>query len=225
MFIAELMLKNEPLDPKLRHYLQDTGDGLVLRHPLLVHPGVIVEHAAWINWTVKQKEMSIEECRQKQDWEAVLRHYETCYLLDGFRDEAKNFDDATYWKLLAYVYTTQEQLWPNKKVFLQLFQAPRPQRENLMEPMEQRAFAKLPESFPVYRGFIGERGKGLSWTTDKGKAIWFAERFACMEELGKPKVVTGHVAKGDVLAYFTRRKESEIVVNPTRVARQTTVTI
>lgn len=225
IFIAELMLKNEPLDPKLRRYLQDTGDGLVLRHPLLVHPGVIVEHAAWINWTVKQKEMSIEECRQKQDWEAVLRHYETYYLLNGFCDEAKHFNDATYWKLLAYVYTTQEQLWPYRQVFLQLLQAPRPQRENLMEPVEQRAIAKLPQSFPVYRGFIGKRGKGLSWTTDREKAIWFAERFTCIEELGSPKLISGHVDKDNVFAYFTRRKESEIVVNPTKVKQQTTVTI
>jgi hypothetical protein len=82
-----------------------------------------------------------------------------------------------------------------------------------------------PRWSPVYRGFIGQRGKGLSWTTDREKAVWFAERFACLEELGRPRLVSGHAVKKDVLAYFTRREEAEIVIDPTKVKRQTTVMI
>lgn len=223
--IAELMLKKEPLNPKLRRYVKETSLGPVFRHPLLAQPWVNVEQAAWINWMVEHKQKFMEECRQKKKWEAVLAHYETYYLLDGFVEEARHVNDATYWKLLAYVYTKQEQLWPNRKMLLQLLQAPRPQRDKLMERSEHRAFSKLPESFPAYRGFIGQRGKGLSWTTDREKAVWFAERFACLEHLGKPRLASGHVVKKDVLAYFTRREESEIVIDPTKVKRQTIVTI
>ena len=34
---------------------------------------------------------------------------------------------------------------------------------------------------------------------------------------GKPRVVTGRVKKKDVIAYFSRRKEKEIVVDPKKV--------
>lgn len=223
--IAELILKKEPLNPKLRRYVKETSIGPVFRHPLLAQPWVNVEQAALINSMVEHKQKSMEECRQKKKWEAVLAHYETYYLLNGFVEEAQHVNDATYWKLLAYVYTKQEQLWPNRKMLLQLLQAPRPQRDKLMERSEHRAFSKLPESFPVYRGFIGQRGKGLSWTTDREKAVWFAERFACLEQLGKPRLASGQAVKKDVLAYFNRREESEIVIDPTKVKRQTAVTI
>jgi hypothetical protein len=40
-----------------------------------------------------------------------------------------------------------------------------------------------------------------------------------MERLGfgTPKVATGRAKKSDVIAYFSRRKEKEIVIDPSKV--------
>ena len=57
---------------------------------------------------------------------------------------------------------------------------------------------------------------GWSWTTEKAKAEWFARRFAALDRV-KPKVITGIVAKNDVIAYFGRRKEAEVVCRPKAV--------
>jgi hypothetical protein len=75
----------------------------------------------------------------------------------------------------------------------------------------------MPDEFPVYRGFIGKRGKGLSWTIDQSKAEWFARRFAMLTHLGQPRLMEGIVKKKDVLAYFNGWKEKEIVVDPANV--------
>ena len=62
--------------------------------------------------------------------------------------------------------------------------------------------------------------KGWSWTTDPDKAEWFARRFAVR---GKECFVAeGTVSKQYVIAYFTGRNESEIVVDPRRVVVSTT---
>jgi hypothetical protein len=52
--------------------------------------------------------------------------------------------------------------------------------------------------------------RGLSWTLDRDKAIWFAKRFSMLPRL-TPRLVEGFVHKRHVLAYFGGRKEKEIV--------------
>ena len=63
----------------------------------------------------------------------------------------------------------------------------------------------LPDEFAVYRGFQGRREKGIAWTTDREKAVWFANRFAVLDRFGEPKLLTGVARKEDVLGYFTGR--------------------
>ena len=63
----------------------------------------------------------------------------------------------------------------------------------------------------MYRGCNPYHRLGLSWTTDRAKAEWFAERFACVM---KTRVYSAHAPAGHILAMFQARKESEVVVNP-----------
>jgi hypothetical protein len=222
---VEMMTKEEPLNPKLKRFLEHGGPfGLVLKHPLLV-TDVDPNHAAWVNWCVDYKETRMAELRVEGDWKGVMGGYAGPFLVHGFCKELANFDDATYWELLAYIWTEQEQLWPNRALLLKLFKSPRSERDKLMTKAEHRALAKLPDSFPLYRGFIGRRGDGLSWTTSKKKAIWFAKRFAVLTHLGQPKLFSGEASKSDVLAYFSGRGESEVVIDPAKVKGKKTVEI
>ena len=85
-----------------------------------------------------------------------------------------------------------------------------------MTPKEHAALGPLPNQFPIYRGFLGKRGNGMSWTLDESKAEWFAHRFA-IGESKQPRLAKGIVAKKHVLAYFEGRNEKEIVVDPANV--------
>jgi hypothetical protein len=67
---------------------------------------------------------------------------------------------------------------------------------------------KAPWIIQVWRGTAYERSiRGISWTTDRGRAEWFARR------LGRriPLVAVGTVARKDVMAVFLGREESEII--------------
>ena len=82
----------------------------------------------------------------------------------------------------------------------------------LMNAAEYKTLTELEETVTVYRGvtpYNARNVKALSWTLDKAKARWFATRFG---EHGT--VYKAQINKRNILAYFTGRNESEIVLNP-----------
>lgn len=88
-------------------------------------------------------------------------------------------------------------------------------KQSLMTESEQKRFADLTETVTVYRGVTSYNAKNvraLSWTLDRSKAKWFAHRFG---EDGK--VYQAQINKADILAIFTSRNESEVVLNPRKL--------
>ena len=66
--------------------------------------------------------------------------------------------------------------------------------------------------FTVYRGVTpGRNPDGMSWTRDLSKADWFSRRF------GDGYVLEGIANKKDVLAFFSRRGEEEVVIEAKKV--------
>jgi hypothetical protein len=101
-----------------------------------------------------------------------------------------------------------------------------------MTPENKEFYDALPDPVTVYRGQEAGTSPGVSWTTDKAKAEWFAERFTSHEgrifaalqggarfanSKGKPIVLTGKIKKANVWAVFTDRNESEVLCRPTIV--------
>lgn len=81
-------------------------------------------------------------------------------------------------------------------------------KQSLMTAKEYERYSGLPKHLTLYRGVSKDRNpSGLSWTMNYEKALWFANRF------GKGYVLTGDANSADVLAYFNRRDEEEIVIS------------
>lgn len=91
--------------------------------------------------------------------------------------------------------------------FVRIFR--RAEKALLMDDDELRQYLALPEQITVYRGIRGRGSlKALSWTIDVEQAEWFARRW------GKNgKVYSATISREDVLAVFTSRGESELVVD------------
>jgi hypothetical protein len=92
----------------------------------------------------------------------------------------------------------------------------RANRTQLMDDSELDAFTKLPEIVTVYRGYSEENVKagmtkrrGISWTTDYEKALWFATRFNHI-----PTVLQANAPKKHIYMYTDVRAEKEVVINP-----------
>lgn len=137
--------------------------------------------------------------------------------------------DRDYFECFKYVWVTLECPSVNKKFWLSMFTAPRFQKreavENWFMDKEERAlFKKLPETVTVYRGCSVNKVSGISWTTDKEKAKWFAMRYNFQNKSGPLDkeccVVEGQIAKSDVLAVILQRQESEIICDPKNVKRK-----
>ena len=85
-------------------------------------------------------------------------------------------------------------------------------KQVLMTEEDYKVYCNLPDKFKVYRGVaVGRNPKGLSWTPNYNKAVWFSQRFDTEDKKGYVQAAT--VKKGKVLAYFDTRGEEEIVVN------------
>jgi hypothetical protein len=92
----------------------------------------------------------------------------------------------------------------------------------MMDSDEQEEFHNLPNEMKVYRGVCLSHSDdefeflGNSWSLDYEKAKWFAERRGFSKD-SYPLVYAMTVNKNDVLAYFTRRQEAEILVDYTKI--------
>ena len=74
---------------------------------------------------------------------------------------------------------------------------------------EDRRFLKLlPKEIIIYRGYIKNKNKsGYSYTLNKEKAKWFANRFG-----NNGLVETRTINKSDVFDYTNQRGENEIII-------------
>ena len=85
-------------------------------------------------------------------------------------------------------------------------------KQALMDEDEYEIYESLPETFTVYRGVTpGRNPDGMSWTREYDKAEWFSNRF------GEGYILEGTANKKDVLAFFSRRGEEEIVIEAGKV--------
>ncbi len=89
--------------------------------------------------------------------------------------------------------------------------------DKLMDKEELKSLKKFrgKEKLTVYRGvtpYNEKNLKALSWTVSKNKAEWFAKRFS-----EKGKVYQAEIPTGSILAYFEKRNESEVVLDPSKL--------
>lgn len=85
-------------------------------------------------------------------------------------------------------------------------------RNDLMTEEEISALDRFDDPITIFRGVTPYNENdllALSWTLNKDKAKWFAERFG-----EKGKVYEAEICKQYILAFFSGRGEDEVVVDP-----------
>ena len=201
----------EPLNKELEAYIEFNDDiGMpIIRHPLLIWIGPLMPGI--INKQYAQKLDSVARAIEGRDWVSYLYLHERPYRLDAFMDIADEMSDNHYWENLASIWIDSENIWQNQDTWVSAFSSDRSSSDSMMLQKELDELAALPNKITIYRGYKkGGNKNGLSWTTDKEKAEWFSTRLLRSGE--KALVAKATVDKKDVVAYFTRRGESEIVL-------------
>lgn len=206
------------LDPELVPYLDETGEYSRMGWPMIKHPlvfaipytpGMNGRYNAQLAW----KKDCLVKYRAERNWSGYINAHERPYRMDAFRDIEDEMTDAEYWENLAWMWRDSENIREQPDEWEELITSDRPERERIMEDDERAALAAMPDTITIYQGHTEERDDGWSWTIDHKIAVWFARRFAAMEE-SVPMITTAYVEREFVLAYFTQRGEDEILVDP-----------
>ena len=201
----------EDLDPELQDYVNETETfGMGIRHPLVYSIMHFPQMNARANKQLASKKAALVEAEAEGDWHSYVYLHERPYRIMGFEAVAHRMTDAYYWELLGSIWCDSENIEQNPRLWENLLRSERPEREQIMQPQERETLRDLPASIPVYQGHTTRRHDGWSWTTNFDKAVWFARRFANIEN-SFPVVTAGKVKKSSVIAYFDRRGEFEIV--------------
>jgi len=209
--MLKLMRKKEPLRSDLWAYLDHSApasEGLVLGHPLLHITGISMERAAWVNHLVQTAEKAAAKALAEERWLDYVFFHEPSHRLGVFAKLAKKLPDAVYWNSLGGLYIKTGDIWRQKRQLVRLLAANRPRREQLMSANERRYFARLPSRLTIYRACEPRRVPGWNWMLDESKA---------RRSLETLRLATGRARRSDVIAYFSRRREKEIVIDPSKV--------
>lgn len=85
-------------------------------------------------------------------------------------------------------------------------------KKYLMNEDEYKIYSMLPDELTVYRGVSkGRNPDGLSYSLLEEKAVWFQQRYADKDNPGF--LIQRKVKRENILAYFSRRGEAEIVLD------------
>lgn len=207
------MFNQEPLDIELKDHLTESQMGLMIHHPLIIMMYNETMNTI-INKHFRAKTEALNQCEINGDWRSFVFTHERPYRIDALEEIlfTNQINDPTIVSpLIANVWIDSENINQELDRWIDIWDLPL-DKKLLMNADEYKALYDLPDTFAVYRG-VGHKDatNGLSWTTNMDKAIWFAKRFF---EGGDSHLATGTVSKENVLSYFLRRDEHEIVVMP-----------
>ncbi len=126
--------------------------------------------------------------------------------------------DRDYWECFRYVFTSIENI--QKSFWLMMAKSTRPGKEKWLMNKEDREFlASLPDVVTVHRGCSVNNVNNLCWTTDLTLAQWFANRFNFKSNFFNKDccVVTGTIAKEDIIAVILERDEVCLICDPAMI--------
>ena len=214
--VEDLMAKiiaeqNETLHSALVPYLEQSGEGwLMLRHPLVYQVPFFSNGSA--NAYYEQKSKAVEKAIADKNYKQFVWLFERPYRLEAFIKIADKLSDTDYWKLLSDIWIDTENQYTYLKEWKKLLASKRSNRHYMMDEEEDNILRSLPELVTIYRGCQkGINENGLSWSLDKSKAEFFANRF------GKKGIILERtVSKNDIVAVLTGRGESEVIWEETK---------
>ena len=209
--VEELMAKmvaehSEPLNPALVPYLEQSDiRWTLLRHPLVYQVPFFSSGSA--NAQYAQKLKALEKAIANKDYKQSVWLVEKPYRVEAFIKIADKLSDTDYWKLLSDIWVDTENQYAHLEEWKKLLASKRPNRHYMMTEEEDNILRALSQEVTIYRGCQkGINEDGLSWTLDKSKAKFFANRF------GKKGIILERtISKNDIVAVLLGRGESEVV--------------
>lgn len=208
--VQEEYSDSEELLPELKASIIDGGlfNRKSIQHPLVIGDIGMMPNSYYNNQLMRKKER-LKEFENNKEFESYLFLIEKPFRVTFFSDLVKQNKikklSKKYWKILSSLWTGSENIFQNKDLWDDLLKD-KTNSHYFMSKKDLKFFNSLENEFIVYRGY-SQWENGYSYTLDKERAIWFANRF------GKNGNVKERlVKKEDVFAYTNSRNEKEIII-------------
>lgn len=221
MLDLESIDPNVQLHPDLEAYVEELDMFNTLRHPLVYSVPFFNDPYSItrcnMQYEVKKKE--IEKAKKEKEWARYIYLHEKPYWISVLMDINEELDEKLFWSLFIESWSIVENIYATRVFWFHLIHSrKKPSLDLVMDESEIEFFNSLPDEFEIYRGTTADEPHdtdSLSWTTDREKAEWFADR---RESLTIPpvktKVLSRVVKKEQVLVYHNGRYEHEIIIYP-----------
>lgn len=136
---------------------------------------------------------------------ALLKLPKGARLVTLYANRYEFWDDAAYWQAVAAMWIDSDICYPNLEYWKELFTLDRRDRFKLMKKADRKVWRSLPAKVKAFRAVHEneEVDLAISWTLTRKVADRFAK--------GR-KVVERTFNKNQIVAYFDRRGEQEIIV-------------
>jgi hypothetical protein len=212
------------LDTELVPYLyQDEFMGAILKHPLVFGVPYMVFDNPRYNYGLHWKRECLAKYAAARDFSGYVHAHERPYRVHALEEIIAELDPTAeeVWDTARVAWMDSENIFQNEYEWRTIFEDwAGDEQDAFMTGDDRIEWAMLPDDQPVtiYRGFsVDGREHGMSWTTDKIRAKFFAKRFAGNGVRGNARLAVGRVYKRDCVGYLNGRSESEVVVLPEHV--------
>ena len=221
--LKETFGSGESLCDELTPYVREGH----LRHKFIVLPFYTYHFARIANQQYEAKKQRAEEANKKKKWSEYIFIHERPFRLEAFMEISHRLTYRQYWKLLAEVWTDCEfpnvnlgvwrTLWTRKISADDNYPGNRLPRKDEVVFCALWTKAHLHGHVELWRGGRSPKAmRGLSWTTSREKAAWFARRDFGSDS-GRPYLWRAKVPPQRLLAYLSARREHEVIVDCNRL--------
>jgi hypothetical protein len=159
------------------------------------------------------KEHLLKQARRERDWEQYLFLHSKQDRLIALLDIADELSPTEYWRAVRFVWVYNEFLFSDIEIWRDIWASRSKFKRECMTEDERNKLRMMPDRIRVYRGITYQDDKGLSWTLNGDKAVYFAQRFPS----DYCAVVHGEVKKKDVHAFFEHEDTNEAEILATKV--------
>jgi hypothetical protein len=222
--------KEEKLCKELRKSIVDYGSLIYVKHIFVntiytSNPNKKTSQNGRLNELFEFKLSEFKSCMEQGEYQEIVCLIERPWRLKWVYENRElilsNMGVEGFYEIFADAYNDTENACQFKDEVLEMiYLGGNPHL--MMERNELKQYKKLPSEIKIFRGVCLNKKDdvydfiGSSWTLDYEKAKWFAERRG-FNENEYPLVYSITVNKEDVLSYFTRRDESEILIDYSKI--------
>jgi hypothetical protein len=184
-----------------------------VRHLDIPFPDGFDDCSSWVEWSnrrfVEKRDMLVAAINER-DWHTYIFAHERPYRFDAIRALIKANHTAIddLWPVVADAWSDSENIHQFAGEWLDLWRRPSARKHEATSEADRSTWQSLPDVLMIYRGVnCSEEWEafealsfGLSWTLDRKKAVWFANRGS-----DKPFIAKRTIKKSGCFAYFSDR--------------------